>query len=96
MTSNTKYPRVTVGYENQDGVWVNESGGKGSVVYITNTDTVTGEFSYVMVLKDAVFSTFVRENSTGSITGQELPAGILLVGPVTEIKLTSGIVAAYV
>jgi hypothetical protein len=73
-----------------------DKNGTGNVVYITNTSPVSSlQATYVMCLTDTVFSTFVRTNSVGSIAGVNLPAGTLLVGPVTSITLTSGAVAAY-
>lgn len=71
-------------------------GGLGPVTYITNTTAVTGlSAAYVQCLTDTTFATFTRTGATGSITGISLPAGTLLVGPVTAITLTSGAVAAY-
>lgn len=73
-----------------------DTNGEGAVTYITNTTPVTGLTArQVVCLTDTVFATFTRTNSTGSITGVELPAGTLLPGPVTAITLTSGAVAAY-
>jgi hypothetical protein len=73
-----------------------DTNGEGAVTYITNTTPVTGLTArQVVCLTDTVFSTFTRTNATGSITGVTLPAGTLLIGPVTAITLTSGAVAAY-
>jgi hypothetical protein len=70
--------------------------GRNAVRYTTNTAAVTGvNFAQVVCLTDTVFSVFTRTNSTGSITGLTLPAGTLLIGPVTAYTLTSGAVAAY-
>ena len=73
-----------------------DQNGTGAVTYITDTTAVTGlDAKHVMCLTDTVFATFTRTGATGSIVGLELPAGTLLVGPVTAITLTSGAVAAY-
>lgn len=70
--------------------------GRGAVRYTTNTAAVTGvNYAQIVCLTDTVFSAFTRTNSTGSITGVTLPAGTLLIGPVTAYTLTSGTVAAY-
>jgi hypothetical protein len=70
--------------------------GRGPVLYTTDTTAVTGgNFSQIVCLTDTVFSAFTRTNATGIITGITLPAGTLLIGPVTAYTLTSGAVAAY-
>ena len=70
--------------------------GEGPVTYITNTNPVTGlNARQVMCLTNTVFAVFTRTNATGSIVGVNLPAGTLLIGPVTAITLSSGSVAAY-
>jgi hypothetical protein len=100
QNSSTKYPRMSLGYENDQGYWTADTGGTGVVTYVTDTTLTipTGgsmAFSYVQCLTDTVFESFTRQNSTGSIVGLELPAGTVLVGPITSLKLTSGAVAAY-
>lgn len=73
-----------------------DTNGEGAVRYITDTTAVTGlNARQVMCLLDTIFSTFTRTNSTGSITGLTIPAGTLLIGPVTAITLSMGAVAAY-
>lgn len=73
-----------------------DTNGEGAVTYITDTSPVTGlSARHVVCLTDTVFATFTRTGATGAITGVELPAGTLLIGPVTAITLTSGAVAAY-
>ncbi len=73
-----------------------DANGEDGVVYVTNTNPVVSiNARHVVCLTDTVFSTFTRSSSTGSIVGITLPAGTLLVGPVTAITLTSGAVAAY-
>jgi hypothetical protein len=100
QNSSTKYPRMSLGYENDQGYWTGDTGGTGKVTYVTGTSLVTPTggsmaFSYVQCLTDTVFESFTRQNSTGSLAGVELPAGTVLVGPVTSLKLTLGVVAAY-
>jgi hypothetical protein len=73
-----------------------DANGEDAVVYVTNTNPVVSiNARHVVCLTDTVFSTFTRSSSTGSITGITLPAGTLLVGPVTALTLTSGAVACY-
>lgn len=88
---------LVVGASTAAPVYVADSNGFKSVTYTTDTTPVTGaNFSYVYCLSDTVFSSFTRTNATGSIATLTLPAGTLLVGPVTAYTLTSGAVAAYV
>ena len=77
------------------GMAVREVAGSGAVEYITSTAVKVGTWKQVHCLTDTVFSVFSRTGATGSITGITLPAGTLLIGPVTAITLTSGAVAAY-
>ena len=77
------------------GMAVREAAGSGDVLYVTDTAVKTGTWKQVHCLTDTVFSVFSRTGATGSITGITLPAGTLLIGPVTVITLTSGAVAAY-
>ena len=72
-----------------------EVAGSGAVEYLTSTAVKTGSWRQVHCLTDSVFAVFSRTGATGSITGITLPAGTLLIGPVTAITLTSGAVAAY-
>lgn len=77
-------------------VGTKDTNGEGAVRYITDTTAVTGlNARHVVCLTSTTFAVFTRTNATGSITGLALPAGTLLVGPVTAITLTSGAVAAY-
>ena len=73
-----------------------EQAGSGNVRYLTDTTAITGAiFRQVVCLTTTVFTTFTRTNATGSLVGITLPAGTLLIGPVTAITLTSGAVACY-
>lgn len=73
------------------------SAGRNGVVVETGTTAVTGNFSAVQVLADAVFSTFTESNATGdAMTGFTVPAGTILYGTITAFTLTSGKVRAYV
>lgn len=94
--TDTNTGRVTKWSATESAAHVRDINGEGAVTYITNTTPVTGlSARQVVCLTDTTFTTFTRTNSTGSITGIALPAGTLLMGPVTAITLTSGAVAAY-
>lgn len=70
--------------------------GMGAVRYTTGTTAQTGSWRQVYCLKDTVFAALVRTNASGdAITGVMLPAGTILIGPITSYQLTSGAVAAY-
>lgn len=78
------------------GLAVNDTNGLGAVIYTQDTTPVTGiRARHVVCLVDTVFSSFTRDEMTGSLVGLELPAGTLLPGPVTAYTLASGAVAAY-
>ncbi len=77
-------------------------GGAGSVV-ISSTDTVTGDFGFIVVNADAVFNGLLDENGDSvmteqGLTGVTIKSGIVIV-PQTKnfssIDLVSGSVVAY-
>ena len=76
------------------GVAVSFTGSKG-VVITANTVAVTGAFTAIQVLSDAVFSAFVETGATGVMTGITFTAGMTIFGSITGYTLTSGIVRAY-
>ena len=77
-------------------------GGAGSVV-ISGTDTVTGDFGFIVVNTDTVFNALLDENGNSlmasmGLTGATIKSGIVLVPPtknISSIDLTSGSVVAY-
>ena len=70
------------------------SGSKG-VVITANTTAVTGVFTAIQILTDAVFSAFSETGATGVMTGISLPAGMTVFGLITGYTLTSGTIRAY-
>jgi hypothetical protein len=97
ITGQHGYPTNLV--DTGDGTFAEESvdaTGSGPVRYTTDTTAVTGSFAQVMCLTATTFSKFDRTGATGSpLVGLALPAGTLLIGPVTAYTLASGAVAAY-
>jgi len=74
-----------------------DGGGQAGVVVETGTTAVTGSFSSITILADAVFSAFTETDATGdAMTGFTIPAGVTLFGKITAFTLTSGKVRAYV
>lgn len=72
--------------------------GSNGVVNTTTTGAVTGDFSCIEILNDAVFSALTENNASGDvITGLTLPAGFVLYNAlgITAYTLTSGAVRAY-
>lgn len=70
--------------------------GLGGVVVTTNTTPVSGAFTSISVIEDAVFSAFTEQNSSGgSMTGFVIPAGVTIFGRITGYTLSSGKVRAY-
>lgn len=69
--------------------------GSASATITTNTAAVTGNFTAITVLNDAVFSSLVRDNTIGSIGSITIPAGVTIFGSITSYQLTSGAVIAY-
>lgn len=69
--------------------------GQRGTVNTANTSAVTGEFSCIQVMEDAVFSAFTEENSTGVVTSITFTAGAFLFGRITGYTLASGKVRAY-
>lgn len=65
------------------------------VVTTTDTSAVTGEFTAITILADAIFSTFTERNATGAMTSITIPAGVTIFGSITAYTLTSGKVRAY-
>lgn len=73
-------------------------------VVITTTTPVTGVFTSILVLSNAVFTTLTSQGHTkdGSVTQAvaadygTVNAGTVLYGTFTAITLTSGKVIAYI
>lgn len=64
--------------------------------YIDDTGTYPGNFIAVQVIADAVFDGATECNIIGLAgSGSTFPAGTILYGNWTLIKLTSGAVVAY-
>lgn len=83
-----------------EGYTVNELRDKdemadSGVITTTDTTAVSGKFSAVQVIEDAVFSAFTETGGTGSMTGFTLTAGLVIYGRITGYTLTSGKVRAY-
>ena len=72
-----------------------ESKGGSSATITTGTTAVTGTFSAITVLSDAVFTSLTRANTTGSLGATTVPAGVTLFGTITGYQLASGAVIAY-
>lgn len=73
-----------------------DASGLGGTTNTSNTTAVTGEFSAIQVISDAVFSSLTEPGATGSLTGITISAGVTLFGRFTGYQLTSGVVRAYV
>lgn len=73
-----------------------DASGLGGTRNTIDTVAVTGEFSAIQIIQDAVFTSLTEPGATGSLTGKILPAGLTLFGRFTGYQLTSGVVRAYV
>jgi len=69
--------------------------GAGSAVIAADTSVVNGQFNTLVVIRDCVFTSFVRANTTGSFGSNIIPAGTLIVGNISSFQLASGLVMAY-
>jgi len=69
--------------------------GSGPATITTDTNPVTGQFTSVCVLADAVFTSLTRAKTTGNLGATVVPAGIVIFGDITEYQLASGAVIAY-
>lgn len=71
------------------------SGFNGAVTE-TGTTAVTGDFSHIQVLADAVFATFTERLGSGdAMTGFTIAVGTVITGRISAFTLTSGKVRAY-
>jgi hypothetical protein len=72
--------------------------GQGGGTYINSSSgVVTGNFRWVQVITDAVFTDLLSGNidAIGDIAGSTVPAGIGIGGRFSTITLVSGSVIAY-
>jgi len=72
-----------------------DANGSGPATITTGTAAVTGKFTTITVLSDAVFTSLTRANTTGSLGSLAVPAGVSLFGDITGYQLASGAVIAY-
>ena len=76
-----------------------DSGFSGSTFISGTTQypTTAGSTSYyaIQIISNAVFNTLTGNINGDSIAGATIPAGTILYGSFTAIKLTSGSVIAY-
>jgi hypothetical protein len=61
--------------------------------FITNTTLRSGSYTSIVIIADTVFETLTGNHDGWS--GQTYPAGVVLSGIFSAIKLTSGKVIAY-
>ena len=67
---------------------------------IKDTNTKTGNFYAISFYEDSTISAITIKDANGaafigSLAGETLPAGYVLYGKITSIKLTSGACIAY-
>ena len=89
-------PGITVANQQFETVATRDASGRLGTTNTKDTVAVTGEFSAIQVISDAVFTTLTEPSATGSLTGITIPAGVTLFGRFTGYQLTSGVVRAYV
>jgi len=84
--------------ENIGGKWHHtmlDARGSGSARIVSDTSAVTGKFNTLIVIRDCVFTSFTRTNTTGSFGSNTIPAGTLIIGDITAFQLASGLVMVY-
>lgn len=65
--------------------------------YIADTSTVTGRFVALLALEATVLNAAtVCSSCPDSLASMPIPAGTMVTGLFTTVKLTSGKVAAYI
>ena len=69
--------------------------GQGGAVYVADTTQTDGNFGAIQAVADAVFTTLVAGNWTGTTASIPVPAGVTIFGNFTSFTLTSGKVVAY-
>ncbi len=71
--------------------------GKRGVINITGTDEYRGTFDIIQFINESVIDALEESNCTneGSLEMLTIPAGTVLYGTFTLIKLASGAVRAY-
>jgi len=69
----------------------------GGVVLGTEVLTATGNFRWLQVITDTVFSTLTSSNltNTADLLTITVPAGVGIGGRFTVVTVTSGVVIAY-
>jgi N-dimethylarginine dimethylaminohydrolase len=66
-------------------------------VYIADTTKVTGRFVALLALEATVLAAeTVCKSSASTLTSMPIPAGTMVYGYFTDVKLTSGKVVAYI
>ena len=69
--------------------------GNGGFGLVTSTSAQTGNYVALQVLTPTVFTSISGNGITGTWSGTSIPAGMVIVGPITGFQLTSGAVIAY-
>lgn len=69
--------------------WLTSLGQLG-VINLASTDTVEANVAAILPLTDCVVDTITEDEATGSLDDAVLPAGVLIPGNFTSVKLTSG------
>jgi len=81
-------------YEEADAL--NAALGQNGIVNMSTTASAfSGNWVALQVLNDATFTTLTESNSTGSITGNSIPAGVVLFGQFSVVQISSGIIRGY-
>lgn len=69
--------------------------GNGGFGLVTATSAQTGNYVGLQVVTPTVFASITGNGITGTWSGTSIPAGTVIVGPITGFQLTSGAVIAY-
>lgn len=73
-----------------------DGGGQAGCHTETGTSAVTGSFTSITILSDAIFTTFTDAGEVGDgLVGATIPAGITLFGQISAFQLSQGKVRAY-
>lgn len=62
---------------------------------VTATTLQSGNYVGLVTTTPTIFASISGRNVTGTWSGNTIPAGITIVGPITSFQLTSGSVIAY-
>ena len=69
--------------------------GNGGFGLVTSTSAQTGNYVALQIVTPTVFTSISGNGITGTWSGTSIPAGMVIVGPITGFQLTSGAVIAY-